>query len=57
MKKYTLVLSLFLLILFTFTSCDILGGIFNTGVGVGIFIAVIVVILILFISRIGRRKL
>jgi hypothetical protein len=57
MKKYTLVLSLFFLILFTFTSCDILGGIFNTGVGVGIFIAVVVVILILFISRIGRRKL
>ena len=34
--------------------CEVIGGIFKTGVGVGIFIAVVVVIIIVFIA--GNAK-
>jgi ABC-type polysaccharide transport system permease subunit len=47
---------LFILSLFFVTSCDLVTGIFETGVGVGIFIAVVILVLIFFIGRIGRRR-
>lgn len=38
-----------LLILFSFTSCEVVEGIFNLGVGVGIFIVVAIIALVIFI--------
>lgn len=37
------------------TGCDIIAGIFKTGVGVGIFIAVLIPVIIFLIVR-ARRK-
>jgi hypothetical protein len=44
--KRALVLSA---ILFSFTSCEVIGGIFKAGMGVGIFIVVAVIAIIFFI--------
>jgi hypothetical protein len=44
--KRALVLSV---ILFSFTSCEVIGGIFKAGMGVGIFIVVAVIAIIFFI--------
>jgi len=57
MKKQTLILALLISMLTTFSSCEIVGGIFKTGMGVGIFIVVLVIALIIFlVSRIGKNK-
>ena len=39
----------------TFSSCEMVGGIFKAGMGVGIFIVVLVVALILWLVMRGRR--
>jgi hypothetical protein len=44
--KRALVLSV---ILFSFTSCELIGGIFKAGMGVGIFIVVAVIAILFFI--------
>jgi uncharacterized integral membrane protein len=57
MKKQILIIASFVFILTTFSSCEVVGGIFKAGMGVGIFIAIIVVALIVFfISRMGKNK-
>lgn len=40
---------LLLFILFTATSCELVGGIFKAGMGVGIFIVIAIVAVIIFI--------
>jgi hypothetical protein len=42
-------ISIMLLILLSFSSCEVVEGIFNLGVGVGIFIVVAIIALIIFI--------
>lgn len=49
MNKYILRTSLFLLILVSFTSCEVVEGIFNLGMGVGIFIVIAILAVIIFI--------
>jgi len=57
LKKQTFIIVLLLSILLSLSGCEIIGGIFKTGMGVGIFIAVIVVALVLFIiSKLGKNK-
>ena len=57
MKKQVQFAALFLLILTTFTSCEVVEGIFKAGMGFGIFIVVAVVgIIIYVISKIGGKK-
>jgi hypothetical protein len=43
--------------MFSFTSCDVIGGVFKAGMGVGIFIVIAVIALIIFvISKLGGKK-
>lgn len=57
MKKQVQFAVLFLLILTTFTSCEVVEGIFKAGMGFGIFIVVAVVAVIIYvISKIGGKK-
>ncbi|MGQ7947498.1 hypothetical protein [Flavobacterium sp. WC2509] len=37
------------IVLFSFTSCEVIGGIFKAGMGVGIFIVVAIIALIIFV--------
>lgn len=56
MKSF-LINALYALMILSFSSCEIIGGIFKTGMGVGIFLVVIVVAIVIYIvSRIGRSK-
>jgi hypothetical protein len=55
-KQMTRILVL-LVVLFSFTSCSVIEGIFKAGVGVGIFLVVAVIaILIFIISKLFGRK-
>ena len=57
MKKQLQLVAMFILILFTFTSCEVIGGIFKAGMGVGIFIVIAVIALIIFIiSKFNGNK-
>lgn len=49
MQKITQKILLLLIVMFTFSSCELIGGIFKAGVGVGMFIVIAVVVLILFL--------
>ncbi len=50
-------LLLLLIVMFTFSSCEIIGGIFKAGVGVGIFLVIAFFALIFFvISKIIGKK-
>jgi hypothetical protein len=42
-------------LLVTFSSCEVVGGIFKAGMGVGIFIVVLVVVLIIWLVTRMRR--
>ena len=46
------------LMLFSFTSCEVIGGIFKAGMGFGIFLVVVIIAIILYlISKFfGSRK-
>lgn len=44
-----------LALLVTFSSCEVVGGIFKAGMGVGIFIVVLVIVLIIWLVSRGRR--
>lgn len=56
MKKLIQSLVLFIFIITTFTSCEVIGGIFKAGMGVGIFIVIAVIALIVFIiSKLGGK--
>lgn len=57
MKKQLQLAAMFFIILSTFTSCEVIGGIFKAGMGVGIFIVIAVVALIIFIiSKFSGNK-
>jgi len=57
MKKQTFKLSLIISMLTTFSSCEVVGGIFKAGMGVGVFVVVLVIALIIFlVSRMGKNK-
>lgn len=36
------------IVLFSFTSCEVIGGIFKAGMGVGIFIVIAIVAVVIF---------
>jgi hypothetical protein len=48
--------SLFLLILLSIPACDIIDGIFKTGMGIGAFVVIVIVVIVLLITRLGRKK-
>lgn len=57
MKKQSLIFALLLVLLTTFQSCAVVGGIFKAGMGVGIFVVVAIIALIIFlIAKFGRNK-
>ena len=50
-------LLMLLIILLSFTSCELAKGIFNAGMGIGIFITVLVVAVIVYIIiKIGKKN-
>jgi hypothetical protein len=55
-KNITRLLMVFV-ILFTFTSCEVIGDIFKAGMGFGIFIVIFIVAIIIFIfAKLFGRK-
>ncbi len=57
MKNIAPRIIMLLIVLFSFTSCEIIGDIFQAGMGVGIFLVVAVIALIIFvISKMGGNK-
>ncbi|QSB28699.1 hypothetical protein [Flavobacterium sp. CLA17] len=55
-KNITRLLMVFV-ILFSFTSCEIIGDIFKAGMGFGIFIVIFIVAIIIFIfAKLFGRK-
>lgn len=57
MQKITQRILLLLVVMFTFSSCEVIGGIFKAGMGVGIFLVIAVIAAVLFIiSRIFGKK-
>jgi len=55
MKKYSLLWLSALAMAMTFSSCEVVGGIFKAGMWVGILVVVVVVGLILWLVGRGRR--
>lgn len=55
MRNYILRISLMLMVLLTFTSCEVVEGIFNVGVGVGIFIVIVILAVIIWIVSRFRK--
>jgi len=55
MKNYILRTSLLLMVLLTFTSCEVVEGIFNVGVGVGVFIVIAILAIIIWIVSRFRK--
>ena len=49
MKNYTLRIAALLLIMFSVTSCEAIGDIFQAGMGVGIFLVILVVAVIIWV--------
>jgi hypothetical protein len=49
MKNFVNRMLVLFLILFTFTSCELIGDIFQAGMGVGIFLVIIVIAIIVYI--------
>ncbi|MBA0885010.1 hypothetical protein [Flavobacterium undicola] len=57
MQKTMKRILLLLVVMFTFSSCEIIGDIFKAGMGVGVFIAIAVLALIIFlISKMFGKK-
>jgi len=57
MVKHILTGTFYTILITSFMSCEIIGGIFKTGMGVGIFIVIIVIAMILFFTtRMGKNK-
>jgi len=49
MKTIITRLLMLFVVLFSFTSCEVIGGIFKAGMGVGIFIVIAIIALIIFV--------
>lgn len=57
MQKTIKRILLLLVVMFTFSSCEIIGDIFKAGMGVGVFIAIAVLAFIIFlISKMFGKK-
>lgn len=57
MAKHIFTGTFYTILITSFMSCEIIGGIFKTGMGVGIFIVIIVIAMILFFTtRMGKNK-
>lgn len=57
MKNKTLKLLMVFVILFSFTSCEVIGGIFKAGMGFGIFLVVAIIAVVIFlISKMMGKK-
>lgn len=57
MQKRFIQSMLLLMVLFTVTSCEVIGDIFQAGMGVGIFIVIVVIAVIAFVvSKLGGNK-
>ncbi|MEN9909973.1 MAG: hypothetical protein RLZZ540_3132 [Bacteroidota bacterium] len=57
MQKITQRILLLLVVMFTFSSCELIGDIFKAGMGVGVFIAIAVLAVIIFlISKMFGKK-
>ena len=57
MNKHLLVFAFLVSLLTCVSGCQIVGGIFKTGMGVGIFLVVIVIAIIFyFVNRMGKNK-
>lgn len=49
--------ALLILLISTFSSCEVIGGIFKAGMGFGIFIVIaIIAVIALIIGRLGSRR-
>lgn len=55
LKNQTLLIAILISFLSTLSGCEIIGGIFKTGMGVGIFISVLVVAVVIFIITKMRK--
>lgn len=54
--NYLTRLVLLITILFSFSSCEVIEGIFKTGVGVGVFAVLFIIgIIVYFISKLGKK--
>ena len=51
MKKQTFFSAILITFFSTLSGCQVIGGIFKTGMGIGIIIAIIVVVIIIFVIR------
>ena len=57
MNKHLLVFAILGSLITLMSGCEIIGGIFKTGMGVGIFLVVIVIAIIFyFVNRMGKNK-
>ena len=45
------------LLLFAITSCEVVGGIFKTGMGVGVFVVIAIIItIVVVVLRLGKGR-
>ena len=49
MRNITFRIAALFLVLFSFTSCEVIGDIFKTGMGVGIFLVILVIAIIVWV--------
>jgi hypothetical protein len=56
MEKNKLIVVVLLSLMSGLSACNVIGGIFKTGVGVGVFIAVVIIIAIVIISQMVKRR-
>ena len=51
MKKQTFLSAILITFILTLSGCEVIGGIFKTGMGFGIIIAIILVVAVIFLIR------
>jgi len=51
MKKQTFLSAILITLLSILSGCEVIGGIFKTGMGFGVIIAIIVVVVVIFVIR------
>ncbi len=57
MNKQSFIAALLFSMLTTFSSCEVIGGIFKAGMGTGIFIVILVIaIIIFFVTRMRKSN-
>ncbi|HEX9979028.1 MAG TPA: hypothetical protein VGB50_00515 [Flavobacterium sp.] len=55
MKSFLLRITLLLVVMFSFTSCEVIGDIFQAGVGVGIFLVILVIAVVVWLISKFRK--